>query len=263
MISTDRQPASWAIVPPRVADFLTTGENRKTGQTNINSNPAVILRKRFASQFNTEAGKPMPCFALDGNCFYPAFLGPVQFNFDLTSALNIEFPGSQQLAPIPVRRECDAVVTGRRLVTGKPRFTPTPYSGIETLVGFVDPTQHVLAAGEIHQPDQALGPHLLQLVRLVVVVERLAANIPCPIPLLLGRVVKRAGLAQLGFEKPHLHFARVQTIFVGKAHLPPLLGLNIFTHDRVTDRPYRTGVVTAAPQRWQARLQKRSLLFCA
>src|SRR5215470_2298279 len=159
-----------------------------------------------------------------------------------------------QSTAIAIGRKSDAVVT--------PQGTEAWEAGIfasfdaceERPKGPVDSAEYVLTAGEVRQSNQPLGTHLLQLVCLLVVVDALTADPPGTAS--FRGVVQVAGFAKLTLQKRSLRSCRVETIFVGQAHLMPFLSLDVFAHHRFAHRTERTGVIAAAPESRQARVEE-------
>src|SRR5215831_10882971 len=136
----------------------------------------------------------------------------------------------QQSAPITLAGEGNAVVAPLRTVTREARSLSTFHPGKEGLIRLVHPTQHILAAGEVRQADPSFPTHRLQLIRLVVVINRLAAGFPGIVAFLPGGMVQRARFAQLPCEKLRRGLGWIQPGLVRQAHLFALLALEVLPH---------------------------------
>ena len=68
---------------------------------------------------------------------------------------------------------------------------------------------------EIHviKLDRGIRAHRLQLVGLVIVIDRLVANLPSADPLLPGGMVERAGIAQIAGEACGLRSGGINSVF--------------------------------------------------
>ena len=128
----------------------------------------------------------------------------MQFDLDVPRTLDAQLSVVEQPAAVGIGRKGDAVIAAERTEPREARRIPALASGKESLKGLVDPPQNILAAREIRQRQAAIGAHRLQLVRLVIVVDRLAANPPRPDPLFKRSVVEAGRVPQLAVEKFHL-----------------------------------------------------------
>lgn len=108
------------------------------------------------------------------------------------------------------------VVAPCRAVARKAGFLSAFHARVEYLVGLIDPAQYILAVGGVRQGQTTIGAHRLQLVGLIVVVDRLVARLPGVVAFLLGGVVERAGFLQFGGEERP---GRVDPVFEGDAQL--------------------------------------------
>jgi len=182
---------------------------------------------------------------------------PVQLDLDQTSALDTQLAVIEQSAAIAVGGKGDTVVPPERTEAREAGFLAASYPGEERLEGLIQPAEHILAAGEVGQSEQAFGPHRLQLLGLVVVVDALAANFPSVAPFLKGGVVEVASLMELVLEKLNLGFARVESVFVSEAHLLSLLAFAFdrFAHHGCAHRADRASVIAAAPESRRTRPQ--------
>jgi len=154
----------------------------------------------------------------------------VQLDLDQTSALDTQLAVIEQSAAIAVGWKGDTVVPPERTEAREARLLAASYPSEERLEGLIQPAEYILAAGEVCQSDQPFGPHRLQLVGLVVVVDVLAAHFPGFARFLKGGVVEVASLMELVLEKPTLGFRGVEAVFVSEAHLLSFLTLDAFAH---------------------------------
>ena len=132
----------------------------------------------------------------------------------MSCTLDPQFAGIEQSAPVAVGRKGDAVVAAEGTEPRETRRISALASGKESLEGFIDPPQHVLAAREIRERQAAIGAHRLQLVRLIVVVDRLATNAPSSYSFLKRCVVQTRSLSQFAIQKFGLGFGWVDSVLV-------------------------------------------------
>lgn len=214
-------------VVPGIVHGRSIGKRGKVSQSDIYANSGISSWQRLCFSLDTKANEPAICLPFQGNGFDRSLDWAVQLDLDVTSALNAQLAAVEQSASVPVGRECDRVETAIRAEAWKAGFIASFHTGEESLEGFVQPAKNVLAAGEVCQRQTAIGPHRFQLVRLVVVVDRLTACLPRPNALLKSSVIEGARLAQFAVQEFGLGFGRIQAVLEGKAHLAALLSFDV------------------------------------
>src|SRR5215471_15530333 len=212
---------------PGIVDLLAIRKRHKAVQSDIYADILGRLRQRDTVALDGKTYVPMVHVSLDRNGFDLTLDRPVQLDLDETSALDPQLAVIEQSAAIAVGRKGDAVVPPERTEAREAGLLAASYPSEERLEGLIQPAQHILTAGEVGQSDQPFGPHGLQLVGLVVVVDALAAHFPGVAPFLQGGVVQVASLVELVLEKLNLGLVRVQAVFVGEVHLLSL-DLDVF-----------------------------------
>lgn len=219
---TATEPGLRVPVVPGVLDLGPIGHHCETGEPHVNSGGAVAGRQRLGIALDTEAGEPAARFALDRNRLDLAFDGTVQVDLDFTSALNPKF-GCGQLAAISVGRERDAVIAPERPKSREPDLLlATLAPGKEGSERLVDSSQYVLAAREVGKGEASVRPHRLQLVGLIVVVDRLAANFPGSDAFFQSGVIEAGGFLQFASKEHHLSLRQQKLVLEGQTHLLPL-----------------------------------------
>ena len=229
------QPRLGVSIVPRVLNLAAICEHGKAIQTDIDSSDAVAGWKPQMFALDTEAHEPVPGIPLDCDRLDFAFDGPVQFDLYVPGSLHAQLAAVQQSASIAVGRKRDAVVTARGTVAREPGLLAALHAGEERLIRLIHSAQHILAAGEIRQRQATVGPHRLQLVGLVVVVDRLVADLPGSDPLLKGSVVEAGRVSEFPDEKSGLRLRRVDPVFEGEAQLFTLLPFDVLPHHGFTD----------------------------
>jgi hypothetical protein len=225
---------------PVVAGVLNLGairQNSETIQADVNPDLLRGCWQWLRIALDAEAGEPAAGFPLDGDCLDLSFERPVQFHIDMPRALYAQLSAGKQPATVAVGRKGNAVVPARRPKPGKTWLVSAFHSGKESLEGSIHPAQHILAAREVCQRQTAVGAHGFELISLVVIVNRLAANLPGLNALLERGVVKRAGFLQFAGEECGLCRRRIQPVFEGENQPPVCTKKAINT---IRERPYST-----------------------
>ena len=143
----------------------------------------------------------------------------MQLHLDMTSTLKAQLAVVEQSASVAIGRERDRVEAPGGLEAGKSRLVATLHTREECFEGFIQPAKNILAAGKVREREAAIGTHRLQLIRLIVIVYRLAANLPCSNALFERGIVKRARLAQFTIQEGDLASRGIQPVFVRDPHL--------------------------------------------
>ena len=207
-------------VVPGILDLRAIREHRKTVQPDIDSDFVCAHWKRRDIALHAEAHEPAARFPLDGRCLDPTFDRPVQFDLDVTRTMQTDAPVIEETASAWMLRERDAVIaTGGTVARESRLFFSTFHPAKESLEPLIDTAQDILCALRIHQRQTPVRTHGRQLLVLVVVADRFAANLPCAYALLKSGIVKGAGFPQLAVQKFHLWLRGIQTILEGQAHL--------------------------------------------
>src|SRR5215472_18607444 len=215
-----------ALEMSRIVDLPAIRKSDKAVQSDIQADLLGRVRQRNGVPLDGKTHVPVIHVPPDRNGLDLTLHRPVQLDFDQTSALDTQLAVIEQSAAIAVGWKGDAVVAPERTEAREAGFLAASYPGEERLEGLIQPAEHILAAGEVHQSEQPFGPHRLQLLGLVVVVDALAAPFPGVAPFLKRGVVEVASLAELVLEKLNLGFGWVEAVFVGEAHLLSLLALD-------------------------------------
>src|SRR4051794_25198182 len=142
----------------------------------------------------------------------------MQLDLDLSGALNTQLAVVQQAAPVSIRRKGDAVIAPERPEAREARLITTLTPGKKRGEGLVNAAQHILTAREVSEGQTPVRAHRFQLVRLIVVVDALAAGLPCADAFFQRGIIQARSFAQLTVEKIGLSFRRVQAVFVREAH---------------------------------------------
>src|SRR5262249_39368215 len=130
----------------------------------------------------------------------------------------------------------------------------------ERLKRLLDPAQDILAGGEIREAQAAIGPNHLELVGLIVVVER-GVRRAGSIPALLKRsIIQMPRLFELSLQGVNLLACRIEPIAVALPHLRPSLLLDIPLNRGRRDVPSRPDIVASGPKTRQTAAQVRKLL---
>src|SRR5437016_11129826 len=207
-----------ALAVSRIVDLLAIRKCDKAIQSDIHADLFGRLRHRHTVPLDGKTHVPMVHVPLDRNGLDRTLHRPVQLHFDATSALDTQLPVIEQSAAIAVGWKGATVVPPERTEAREARLLAAPYASEKRLEGFIQPVEHILAAGEVGQSEQPFFPHRLQLLGLLVVVHALAANFPSVAPFLKRGVVEVASLVELVLEERNLGFVGVETVFVGQAH---------------------------------------------
>src|SRR5438874_4883305 len=207
-----------ALEVSRIVDLLAIRKCDKAIQSDIHADLFGRLRQRHTVPLDGKTHVPVVHVPLDRNGLDRTLHRPVQLHFDATSALDTQLPVIEQSAAIAVGWKGATVVPPERTEAREARLLAAPYASEKRLEGFIQPAEHILAAGEVGQSEQPFFPHRLQLLGLLVVVHALAANFPSVAPFLKRGVVELASLVELVLEKPNLGLVGVQAVFVGGAH---------------------------------------------
>lgn len=209
-------------VPVWIVNLYSVAQSGECGQTNINADLFNRRGQRFWRAFNRKANVPASGFALDRDSLDSSLNGTMQLDLDESDALQAQFEVSQ-LAPVAIRRVCDAVETRMRLEARESGFLFCFDATKESLERLVNAAQHILTAGGTGEFCVSCRANLRQLFRLGVVVDALAVDAP-RIPALLQRgVVEPTRFAELGSQQCVLRLRRIQAGLKGFAY-------NLFSH---------------------------------
>jgi hypothetical protein len=224
------QPGFRTPVVPGILDLRTIGQYRKTVQTDVDTDFSSGCRQWLGGALHAETNEPAAGLALDGDRFDGSLQRPMQFDFDMPDSLHAQFSAIEQPTPVAVRRESNAVISAEGTKSREARLVSPLHAGKESLKGLIDPTEDILAAGEVRESQATIFAHRLQLVRLVVVIDRFAADLPGTNPLFEGGVIETGCFPQLAVEKINLRRRWIQPVFVRQAHVCLLSsGTSMFT----------------------------------
>src|SRR5262249_32700066 len=193
----------------------------------INTRARIALRQWQNLILDAETGIPFAAGTLESDRFDATSKRAVQLHLDMPHALHVEMVCGQPASISPTRERIAIEASPRleaRIASLLARFDATK----ERLKGLLDTTQNVLAGREIRQSAIPLLPDRLQLVRLIVVVQRHATPLIGIPTLLQGRIIQTTGFPELGVKRVSLGIRREETVSVGLAHLvSPLLVLDV------------------------------------
>lgn len=147
----------------------------------------------------------------------------MQLDLYMPGTLDSQLASVEQTAAIAIRRKSDRIVSARRLEAGKAGSISALASGKESLEGFIDSAQHVLAAREVRQCQAAICAHRLQLIRLIVVIDRRATNLPGSDALLERCIVEAGRISEFSIEELDLWLSWVDSVLESEAQYLPSL----------------------------------------
>lgn len=236
------------LEPARIGKLCSVGKSCIRRQSYINTNGIRAWQKHPWLTLNREANVPALQVTLNRNRLDLAFYRTMQLHLDLARALNAKLSGVQKLATVLVGRECDAVVTAERLIARKSGLCSLRHTGKERLERLIHSLENVLATGKVSQRQATVSPHRLELVRLVVIIDRFTASLPCVTALLNRTIIKVARFPQLLRQELGLRFRRIQAVLEGEAHLFSLLPFDIAPDCRFADGSHGGGKITSGPK---------------
>ena len=196
---------------------IAIAQGREGRQANVDSDCRGRRRQRGFVALHGEDGKPTSGLTPDRDSLDLALDGTVELDLDLPHSLNADH-FSIEFAAITIRWKGQTVVSGSGLEAREPRLLPTLNATEECFECLVEASQNVLTAGEVGDSDQPFGPHLLQLPRLIVVVDRLPADPICPNALFKSAVVEITGFQKLVGEGLCLCLVGVYPVFERLTH---------------------------------------------
>jgi hypothetical protein len=206
-------------IEARILDLRSVGQDRERSQSHIDADCFSGIRELVLATLGGEAGIPLASLPSNRHGLNAAIDGAMELDLDKAGSLDSEASVRHQAAAIPVGRERNAVEAPGGPKRGKTVAFSAGYAAEECLVRLVDAPKNVLAAGEIGKLDQPFRSHLLKLLGLIVVVDRLVAGLPSAAPFFEGAVVEVACFAELRFKKGGLRFGLVEPIFESAKHL--------------------------------------------
>jgi hypothetical protein len=196
----------------------TIGQRREALRADIYPGGIVTRRQGNGVPLDAETDEPASRFTLDGDGFNVAVQWAMKLNLYVSSPLDAELCIVEQAAPVAVARVGNAVISPERTIPWKSWLLAAFDASKKCLVCLIKTAQYVLRACEVGEGQAAISAHRLQLIRLIVIRDRLPACFPGIVALLLRRIVKGAGLLELVFQKLGLAFGWVKTVFENKAH---------------------------------------------
>ena len=182
-------------------------EGREIFESHVDSNCVVERGKGLGFAFDREAHVPLAALTLDGNGLTRARYRTRKFDLYFSDALNSKRVACESDS-IPVTREGDAIQPTPRLESRKACLLLSLHTKEKRLEGFVYPPKNILAAREVRKTQVAGGSNIFQLVRLVVIVQRLLVTSIRVATFLQRAVVQSAGFAKLSVEYFRLEVCR-------------------------------------------------------
>jgi hypothetical protein len=230
-----------------IGNLGTIAEGCEGRQPHVNANRRDRCRQQIKLTLDGEDDEPTASLPLDRNGFDLSLYGAVQLDLDFTYTLN-----SHQLVfestAIAEGRKGQAIISTTRFEARESSFHPAFYSTEECLESLVHTMQHILAAREVCQGETSIGPHCFELIRLIVVVDRLPTNTVCPDTLFQSGVVQVAGFTELLTQRGGLLSVGVYSVFEGLAHLLTFLVFNVLLDSRSGHRADTAGEIASVPQ---------------
>src|SRR6516164_3434331 len=153
-----RQPA---LKVSGIVDLPAIRKSDKAVQPDIHADLLGRRRQRDGVPLDRKTHVPVVHVPLDRNSLDLTLQWPVQLDLDPTSALDTQLAVIEQSAAIAVGGKGDTVVAPERTETREAGFLAASYAGEERLEGLIQPTEHILAAGEVCQSDQPFDAHRL------------------------------------------------------------------------------------------------------
>src|SRR5215510_3106533 len=240
----------------RVVNLSSIRESSEGGQANINPGCFARYRQCFLLAFHAEDRVPTTSFAFEREGLDLSFNRTMQFQFNLTNALQTEPATIEKSDPISIAGESKGIEAVERFIARVSRFLPVLYPAKERLKGFINTAQNVLCGGEVSQLQIARITYLFQLRGLIIIVERFSRYLVSALSFLQCGIVKGAGFLQLKAQRFNLRLRRVESIFEILSQLSTFLILDIFSDRRFRYVPTRADVITSTPKRRQPRFQE-------
>jgi hypothetical protein len=194
-------------VPARIWNHFTIGQGSEGFQTDINSNCVVERRQDVGFALNGETDIPLAALTLHSDRLNLARDRSVQLNLDFSDALNAQRV-AREFDAVSVTRKRNAVEAATRLEPRISRCLVPLHSKKERFECLVHAAKDILAAREIGKSKVASSTNVFQLIRLVVVVQRLFVAAIGVAPFLHRAIVESAGFAKLPVENFRLGACR-------------------------------------------------------
>ena len=246
-------------VEARVVDCRSVAQCGEGGESKVNTNRLARYRQRLCSAFYREDHEPATCLPLDRNCLDRSCNRSMQLDLDDSHTLNAN-RAVDKFAAVIVGREGEGIVPAARLEAREACLLAALDPGKESCEGLVQPSQHILAAGEVGDSNQVLRPHGLQLLCLVVVADRLAAQLPRSHALFQRSIVEIARLPKLERQGLGLLTVRVYPVSEANTHSHTFLLCHVLLHRGCRDRTYGTREITTTPESRKTASQPREFL---
>jgi hypothetical protein len=186
-------------IPSRIRNGRAISECREVFESKVNSNCIIERRQRLGVTFDRKIHVPFAALPFDRDRLNCARNRTMKFDFYFSDALNSKGIASEFYA-IAVTGECNAVEPTTRLEPRITRGLVPLQPKEERFESLVYPSKDVLATGKVCEPQVARSANIFQLVRLVVVVQRLLVTSVRIATFLQSSVVESAGFSQLSVE---------------------------------------------------------------
>ena len=241
-----------------VVDRRAIREDCEGLQPDINADRVTWLTLPWGiAQVTREDSVPFVAIPLQGDGLDLAFNWPVQLDLQSAHILNIE--PIRKPDAIAISGEGDRIEAVSTSETGVSWLLTRLATPEECLECPIQASQDVLSSRAVQSgAPRVLGANLLQLVGLVVVVDRNAV-LPGIASLLEGSVVEGAGDIQQATQSLVLLFVGIEPIHEGFAHLLTLLGLDVLPDCGLTDIAHSAAVVAPRPKTRQFGSQDHKL----
>src|SRR5215813_3341661 len=242
---------------PGVFDLRPVRERGEGVQSHVNASLFCRSGQRLRLAFDAEDGVPLAGLLLDRHGFDLALDRAMQFDFDGSDSLQSQFAAAQHFAAVAVTGKGDTVIAAGGLEPWIARRPSVPDAAEERLESLIDAAQYILTARVVGKGQIAGGANVLQLIGLIVIVDRFAGYTVCVAALLKGGVIEAAGFRQLAVKGDTLSAGRVKPVFEVLPQLSPLLILYVLPDSRLGHVAHRADVITPAPKRRKPRFQER------
>jgi hypothetical protein len=246
-------------VEAKVVDFRSLAQCGEGGESKVNTNRLARYRQRLGSALYREDHKPATRLTFDRNCLDCSFHRSMQLDLDDSPTLNAN-RAVDKFAAVIVGREGEGILPAAGLEAREACLLAAFDPGKEGCEGLVQPSQHILAAGEVGDSNQVLRPHGLQLLGLVVVADRLAAQLPRSHTLFQRSIVEIARLPKLERQGLGLLTIRVYAVLEGNTHSHTFLLRHVLLNGGCSDRTYGTREIPTTPESRKTASEPREFL---
>lgn len=214
------------ILVTGILNCRSVGQYSEGFQAHIDSDCFCRLHQRLTIRDDRETDIPLIEISLNRDGFDVSVDRSMQLNLDLRAALDVKPPIGEQPTSVAVS-ERDTAITPNWFEAREPRFVSAFDASKKCHVSVINSPQHFLAARKIRETNQSFGTHCFQLIRLFVVRNGLATDIPCTASLFKSTVVQITSFAKLRIKKVALLCRRIEAIFVCEPHELPFSILSV------------------------------------